>query len=230
MSAAHVAAQTAHKYYKRFLGLGWARVFLVLGVLLTLVAIANPLWSTTSDHGGGNYNTATYGWTTVTTVRYENGVWAETTIQSYTASAFSSSAIANALGGSYLAAVAYLVIAIVAVALFSLEWVRRLPNLGLLVIGLAVVVFALVALFYPLLTVPSAAAANLAPGSAIGGFWGSSPLGVGTFSWGAALGWWSLLIGVVLGIVGGIWPFLQALRNPMPRAPPPPPREWQVER
>ena len=36
------------------------------------------------------------------------------------------------------------------------------------------------------------------------------------------------LIGVIFGIVGGVWPFLKSMRQPMVRAPPP--REWQVER
>ncbi len=220
------ASQTVRKYYRRFLGLGWARVFLVLGVLFSLIAIANPLWSTT-EGGGGDYTTSTYGWTTVTRVDYANGVWVETTIQSYAARGFSDVAIANALGGSYLAVVIFLIILVVAIALFSLEWIQRLPSLGLLIIGLAVLVFALVALFYPILTVPGAAATDLSR-TAITGFWGSTT--APAFSWGAAIGWWLLLIGVILGIVGGVWPYIHALRNPVARAPPPPPREWQVER
>src|SRR5574340_656748 len=152
MSAAHTAAQTLQKYTKRFLGLGWARVLLVLGVLFTLIAIANPLWSTT-EGGGGDYTTSTYGWTTVTRVDYTNGMWMETTIQSYASRGFSAVAIASSLGGSYLAAVIFLIVLVVVIALFSLEFVHRLPSLGLLVIGLVVVVFAFVALLYPILTV-----------------------------------------------------------------------------
>ncbi len=230
MSAAQTAAQTVRKYTKRFLGLGWARVFLILGVVFTLIAIANPLWSSTFDRGGGNYTTSAYGWSTVTRTSYEGGVWSQTLIQSYSASGFTSNTIANAMGGSYLAAVAFLIVLFVAVALFSLEWVQRLPSLGLLIIGLVVVVFALVALLYPLLTVPTAAASS--PGLAsVTGYWGSIAAAGGTLSWGAAAGWWALLIGVILAVLGGIWPFLQALRTPMARRlPPPPPREWQVER
>ncbi len=230
MSTAHTAAQTLHKYYKRFLGLGWARVLLVLSVVLTLVALANPLWSTTDDHGGGNYVTASYGWTTVTAITYEGGVWSQTVIRSYSASNFNSNAIAGAMSGSYLAVLAFLIILFVVIALFSLDAINRLPSIGLLIIGLVLVVFALVALLYPLLTVPSAAASNLAPASAISGYWGSTAFGGGTYSWGAAAGWWVLLIGVILGCVGGVWPYLTALRRPMARMPPPPPREWQVER
>ncbi len=230
MPAVNSTVNTLRTYTKRFLGLGWARVLLVLGVLFTLIALANPLWSTTVDRGGGNYSTATYGWTTVTTQRYESGAWVETFIQSYAASGFSSNAVANALGGSYLALVAFLIVLIVAIALFSLEWIQSLPSLGLLIIGLVVVVFAFVALLYSVFTVPAAAAADLPFGTSVTGFWGSVPSGGGTVSWGAAIGWWVLLIGVILGVIGGVWPFLQAMRTPVSRVPPPPPREWQVER
>ncbi len=229
MSAAHVAAQTAHKYYKRFLGLGWARVFLILAVVFTLLAIASPLWSTTIDRGGGNSTTATYGWTTVTLVTYESGTWSQTVIRSYSASNFGSDTLANALAGSYWALAFFLVVLVVIITLFSLVFIHRFPNLGLLTIGLVVVVFALVALLYPVLTVPGAAATDLGQ-TAITGYWGSSAAFGGTFSWGAALGWWFLLIAVVLGALGALWPFLQAMRNPVSRVPPPPPREWQVER
>lgn len=221
------AAHTLQTYYRRFRGLGLVRILLIIGAVFTIVAIANPLWSTTLDRGGGTYTTTSYGWTTVTRVGYENGVWMETLIQSYPATGFG--LVENALSGSYLAAVVFVFVLFVVIALFSLEWIRRLPNLGLLIIGLVVVVFALVALFYPMLTVPSAAATDLAR-PAISSFWGSAAVPGGTYSWGAALGWWLLLVGAILGILGGLWPFLQALRNPVPRVPPPPPREWQVER
>ncbi len=221
------AAQTVRKYYRRFLGLGWARVFLILGVVLALIALANPVWSRTNDHGGGSYTTWTYGWTTVTSVRYDTGVWAETLIQSYPASG--ADVIANSIGNSYLAAVVFIVVSLVVIALFSIDWIQRLPSLGLLIVALVVLVFALVALLYPVLTVPSAAAADLNQ-PAITGYWGSVVTPGATVSWGAGLGWWLLLVGVILGIVGGLWPYVQALRNPVGRVPPPPPHEWQVER
>ncbi len=229
MSAAHTAAQMARKYTKRFLGLGWARVFLVLGIVFTLLAIASPLWSTTVDFGGGSSTTATDGWTTVTLVTYEGGTWSQTVIRSYTASNFRSNTLANSLSGAYWALAFFLVVLVVIIALFSLVFIHRLPNLGLLTIGLVAVVFALVALLYPVLTVPGAAATDLGQ-SSITGFWGSVGAFGGTFTWGAAIGWWFLLIGVLLGSLGAFWPFLQAVRNPVARVPPPPPREWQVER
>lgn len=228
MSAAHSAAQTVRKYYKRFMGLGWARVFLVLGVVFTLLALASPLWYMTADRGGGNYTTGTYGWTTVTEVTYEAGAWSQTVIRSFTASNFNSDALANALGGSYLAMVAFLIVLVVVIALFSLDWMQRFPPLGFLITGLVVVVFALVALLYPILTVPAAAASDLRQ-TAITSYWGSIGVAFGTLSWGGAIGWWLLLVGAISGVVGGIWPFLQTVRAPASRVPPPP-REWQVER
>lgn len=217
------AAKTVRTYVNRFLGLGWARVFLVVGILFVLLALASPLWSITDTGAPGDYTTTTYGWTSVTETTYHGGVWEATGILSYNARGFDAHATANALGTSYLVSIVLLIVLFVAVALFSLEFVHRLPSLGLLILALVVVVFAFVALLYPVLTVPSAAAADLGE-PAITGYWGSS----GSLSWGAALGWWFLLIAVIFGILGGVWPFLKSMRQPMVRAPPP--REWQVER
>ena len=229
MPAAQTALQIARTYYRRFLGLGWSRILLILAALFTLIALASPVWSTTLDHGGGSYDTATYGWTTVTVVSYEGGGWSQTLIQAYSASGFPAGPLANAAAGSYVAALVFLIVLVAAIVLFSLDWTRQLPSLGLLVIALVVLVVALVALLYPVLTVPPAATSDPRL-SAVTGFWGSTPVGGATRSWGAALGWWSLLVGVLLGIVGGAWPFLKALRSPVARVPPPPQREWQVER
>ena len=222
------AAKMVRTYVGRFLGLGWARVFLVIGVVFTLLAMASPIWAMTVDHGGGDYTTSTFGWTTRTDTSYQAGVWSDTFIQSYNARGFPLNAIANSMGASYIVLLVFLFVLIAAIALYSIEWVHRLPALGLLIIALVIVVFAFVALLYPIFTVPGAAASDYAI-SAISGFWGS--VGVSpttTRTWGAGLGWWFLLIALIFGIVGGVWPFLKTMRQPMVRAPPP--REWQVER
>ncbi len=221
------AAKTVRTYVNRFVGLGWARVFLALGVLFTLLALASPLWSVTLDDGGGDYSVTTFGWTTLTSVAYQGGVWTDTVIQSYTRPNFSAPALANAMGASYLVAVVFLIVLLVVFALYSLSLFQSMPGLGLLITGLVVVVFAFVALLYPVFTAPGAAALTTRY-SAITGYWGSVVVGGTTVSWGAALGWWFLLIAVIFGIVGGVWPFLKSMRQPMVRAPPP--REWQVER
>lgn len=222
------AAKTVKTYVNRFLGLGWARVFLVLGVVFVLIALACPIWSVTTDDGGGDYSVATFGWTTLTTVTYGGGVWTDTVIQSYARPNFFAPALASAVGASYLVQVVFLIVLFAAIVLYSLSFAQQLPGLGLLIIGLIVVVFAFVALLYPVFTAPTAASLSPRLG-AVSGFWGSAPLGGGTTqSWGAAIGWWLLLVGVIFGIVGGVWPFLKSMRQPMVRAPPP--REWQVER
>lgn len=222
------AVQSVKTYAHRFLGLGWARVFLVLGVVLTLLAMASPLWTMTLDEGGGDSTSTTFGWTTVTSVTYNGGVWSETRIQSYTAPGSRIPGIANSMGSSYLLALVFVVVLFAAIVFFSLKWAEQLPTIGLLILGLVVVVFALAALFFPVFTAPPAAAIDMSS-PAITGYWGSiAPTAGSTFSWGAGLGWWLLLVGVILGALGGIWPFLKGMRQPMVR--PPPPREWQVER
>ncbi len=217
------AVQTAKGYYKRFLGLGWARVFLVLGVVFLLLTLASPLWSLTDGVVGGDYTTTTFGWTTWTAMDYHAGVWSRTVTASYMASAPDFVALANSMGASYLLIIVMLILLVAAFALFSSWFSLHLHGLSLLILGLIVVIVGFVALLYPVFTVPPAAATGLGE-AAITGFWGAS----GTMIWGAALGWWFLLIGVVFGILGGVWPFLKSMRQPMVRAPPP--REWQVER
>ncbi len=216
------AAQSARVYVKRFLGLGWARVFLVLGIVFTLLALASPLWFMT-DGTGGDYTTATFGWTSWTAMEYHSGVWSRTVVESYAAPGSPLTALASAASASYILVIVLLVVLIAAAALLSSWFSLQLHGLSLLILGLVVVIFAFAALFYPVLTMPSAAATDLGE-PAITGYWGAS----GVTSWGAAAGWWFLLIGVLFGIVGGIWPFLKSMRQPMVRAPPP--REWQVER
>ncbi len=217
------AAKTVRTYVTRFLGLGWARVFLVVGVVFVLLTLISPLWSITDTGGAGNYTTDDYGWTTVTSNEYRGGVWQSMVVRSYNSFAFGSHALAGAVGTSYILAIVLLIVFIVVAALYSLESVHRLPSLGLLIIGLVVVVVAFVSLLYPVFTVPAAAASDLGE-PAITGYWGAS----GPLSWGAGLGWWFLLVAVAFGILGGVWPFLKSMRQPMVRAPPP--REWQVER
>ncbi len=217
------AVQTARVYTKRFLGLGWARVFLVLGIVFLLLSLANPIWAYTTPGPGTSTDTLTFGWTSWMRNRYESGAWAEAFSQSYTALAFDLHAIANAAGTSYILIVVLIFILIGAFALISSWFSLQLHGLSLLVLGLVVAILAFVALLYPVLTIPAAAAGDFGDAS-ITGFWG----GAGPTSWGAGLGWWFLLIGVLFGILGGIWPFLKSLREPMVRAPPP--REWQVER
>ncbi len=220
-------AKSLKTYYHRFLGLGWARVFLVLAVIFVLISLVGPMWALTYTRDSGDYDTATYGWTSWTTTTYQGGSWSQTSTQSYNARSFSQHAIANAVGASYLFLIVFLIVLIIVIAVFSLKWFQTVPGLGLLIVAIAVSAVALLALFDPIVTVPPAAASDLA-GSGISGFWGSgtAPFFGAAISWGAAIGWWCLLIAVILGILGGAWPFLHRMRQPIP---PPPPRQYQIE-
>ncbi|MGI0148326.1 MAG: hypothetical protein ACREDF_02175, partial [Thermoplasmata archaeon] len=53
----------------------------------------------------------------------------------------------------------------------------------------------------------------------IGGFWGSAPEFSVQWSWGPGLRLWSLLTGVVLGVVGTVLPYLKSIRAMAPSSP-----------
>ncbi|HYU05574.1 MAG TPA: hypothetical protein VEM77_00130, partial [Thermoplasmata archaeon] len=72
------------------------------------------------------------------------------------------------------------------------------------------------------LKIPGAATTDLVTFQ-VSGFWGSTNTGPTQVSWGAGLGWWLVLISVVLGIVGAALPYLKSIRAMVP----PPPEDWQ---
>src|SRR5438552_2828318 len=77
---------------------------------------------------------------------------------------------------------------------------------------------ALFALFYPIVAIPGAATTDIGTFT-VGGFWGSAEPSPGvTWSWGPGLGWWLLLVGVVLGVGGAVLPYLKSLRAMVPNA------------
>src|SRR2546428_302526 len=77
---------------------------------------------------------------------------------------------------------------------------------------------ALFPLFYPTVAIPAAGTTDVGP-FPFGGFWGPAhpPPGV-TWSWGPGLGWWLLLVGVVIGVSGAVLPYLKSLRSMVPSA------------
>ena len=114
-----------------------------------------------------------------------------------------------------------LVVLAVVLALFSLEYGRTMPTLSLLVLSLIVLGVALVALFLPIVAIPGAATTDLGTFT-INGFWGTaSTAGPPTgWSWGPGLGWWILLLAVVLGTVGAVLPYVKSIRSMIPSPPP----------
>lgn len=196
-----------------------------LGILFCLIALATPLWSITVHGDVGEWDTGSYGWLGVTTDRYVRSAYDGSAYQPYSGPTFDQHVLASAVGTSYVLILVFLIVLVFVVALFSTGFAHTMPRLGLLIVAVLVLIFAFTALFYPILTVPNAAATDFRMGVLSSGFWGSASLPE-VVTWGAGLGWWLLLLGVILGGVGGALPFLQGMRQPLP---PPPPRQWQVE-
>ncbi len=218
-----MAAQpTWRKYARRFWSLGYSRVFMILGVLFCLLALATPIWSYTHQEGGSTWHTSNYGWLGETTDQYTQSVYDGSTYRPYSGPTFNEAALASAVGTSFALVVVFIIVLIVVTALYSTAFATRLPHLGVLIIALVVVIMALVALLAPIIIVPNAAATDLGTTVFSSGFWGSAA----PFTWGAGLGWWLLLVGVILGALGGVMPFLHRMRQPLP---PPPPRQYQIE-
>ena len=154
------------------------------------------------------------------TDRFQSGIWRGTTIIPYGPNDFPT--VAGVLGLSYAIDVAFLLLAAVVFAMFSLKVGRTMPTLGLLVTSLLVVGVGLLAIFYPILAIPGAATTDLVTFT-VSGFWGSTNTGPTQVSWGAGLGWWLVLISVVSGSVGSALPYLKSIRAMVP----PPPEDWQ---
>lgn len=218
------AVPTLKKYAGQFWSLGFARVFLILAIVLSLLALATPIWSTQRGTPGltSDWTSTSYSWTSRTIDAYESGSIRTTTIEYYSNPGFPSPGLASSVSASYLAILVFVILLFILVVIFSTKWGRSMPRMGLLVVAVLGVLLGLLALFYPLATVPSAAAAAAPSLSSVSGFWGSTgpapPL-----AWGAGLAWYLLLVAVILGIVGAALPYLKHMRG----APETNPRAWR---
>lgn len=218
----------------RIRSLGYDRVALSVGIVLVLVSLATPLWSITLFHDSANYSSTDFTWTGTTTSAYTGGVLNTITIQPYGAPTFPLHAVASSISFAYTIVAAYGVVLAFVLVVYSRPLGRRLPPLGHLIVSLVVVVVAFLALLYPTFSLPSQASADLGI-PALTGFFGASPItsavnrpagsvgGISTATWGAGSGWWILLAGVVLGILGAVVPYLRMMFRPIP----PPPTRWQ---
>ena len=209
---------TLRHWTGRILQLGPSRIALGLAILFALLALASPWWAFTTDLGGGDRVTSVFGWTTVTAEEFDNGVWVRTTIESYARPSFDYPFVASTMGGSYLFTIVYLIVLIAAASLLSLPVMRTMGPLAYLVLALVVVGFGFATLLYPVLVLPGGLAADTDPVPIGGGYWGSStydpPFGPQlSLTWGAALGWWFLLLGMICGIIGVALPYLRRLRT-----------------
>lgn len=205
---------------QRMLRLGPSRLALALAVLLALVAFTLPFWSLASVDGNEK-EISSFSWATVATERYVGGTWDGTEILPYSSTAFFFRALAGVLGTAYVLDLVFVIVAAVVLALFSMDYLRTMPTVSMLVISLLVVGVGLLAVFYPVVAVPGAATTDLGTFT-IGGFWGATRTATPTrdWSWGPGLGWWLLLLSVVLGIVGAVLPYLKSIRVMAPAARP----------
>jgi hypothetical protein len=196
---------------RRVLALGPSRLGLGLGLLLVLLSLLLPFW-TLSERAGSTHEVHTFYWTTFETDSFDDDVWSGTTTLPYRSPLSSYPAIATLAGNAYLIEAVYALILVAILGLFQVGFSRTLPPLSLLVVSLLVLTGGLFALFYPLVAIP--AATTDVQTFAVGGFWGNVQVGSTVWSWGPGLGWWLLLVGVVLGILGAVLPYLKSLGIP----------------
>jgi len=209
----------------RVIALKPPRLALGLAIVLVLVSLALPLWSL-GRVAGSEQDIGSFSWTAITTTTYISGVWDRTTILPYTSSqspfpppttpAFR--AVGSALATAYLLDVVLLVVLAVVFGLFSIGYSRTMPTLSLLIVNMIVLGVALLALFYPIVAVPGAATTDVGTFT-IDGFWGSDSAAGALWSWSPGLGWWVLLVAVILGTVGAVMPYMKSIRAMVPPAP-----------
>lgn len=193
---------------RRLLALEPSRLGLGLGILFVLASLLLPFW-TLSERQDSTQEIHAFHWTTVATDRYDNASWSGTLILPYGSSLVSYPTVAALAGVAYVIMAVYALILLAIFGLFQLGFSRTLPAVSLLIVSLLVLIGALFALFYPLVAIP--AATTDVQTFAIVGFWGSARDGGSLWTWGPGLGWWLLLVGVVLGTTGAVLPYLKSL-------------------
>jgi hypothetical protein len=187
------------------------RLALGLGILFVLVSLVQPFWSM-SQGPVTDRETYSFAWTTFSTDRFMGGAWAETTILPYTFGSFPYPHVAGVAGNAYVLEGVFVLVLAAILGLFLLGFSHKLPTISLLIVNLIVLASALFALFYPIIAIPAAATTDFGIFT-VSGFWGSASEGAVEWSWGPGLGWWLLLVGVVLGLVGTVQPYLRSIRG-----------------
>ena len=192
---------------------------LALAILFVLLSLALPFWSFTQTEGS-NKVVGSFSWVSFSAETYVGGQWRITRTMPYSEVITLYPATAGVASTVYLLNVVYLVVLALVIALFRFEFSRKMPPVNLLILSLVVLGVALFALFYPVVAIPAAATTDVAQFT-IPGFWGSAqPFPGVSWSWGPGLGWWSLLVSVILGVGGTVLPYLKSLRSmaPTPQA------------
>lgn len=206
------------------LRLGPSRLLIVVAVGFALLALVSPVWTITVGLGGSR-EVSSYHWTTRTQDQFEGSVWQGTETVPYYSSRVTERSLVYAIGTSYLLGVVLILILLIVLALFSMGQTKAMPVSSLLITSVLVVGVALVALLFPVVALPAAATTDFAAFT-FNGFWGSAQTSLPPqdWSWAPGLGWWSLALAVILGVVGGTFPYIRSIRamGPVPRPSQPP--------
>jgi hypothetical protein len=173
------------------------------------------LWSF-GQVDGNDQTISSFSWTYVTTDEYRSGSWIGSDSRPYSSTQFSFHSVAGVLGNAYVINLVFLVVLAVVLALYSIEFSRSMPTVSLLILSVIAVGVALFALFYPIIAIPAAATTDIGTFT-IRGFWGSMSTPPVQWSWGPGLGWWVLLLAVVLGGLGTVLPYLKGIQAMSPQ-------------
>lgn len=195
-------------YADRVRALGWPLLVTGVAVLLGLLALSQPVWAYERRAPGGDVDRWTFGWTIVVEERWDSGVWSGTTWIPYSSPAFQDYRVRDVVGASYLIGV-LAVASLVALGLLQfLSRTRRIPQLVIIVAGVMALGLSALAVVYPMLTIPPAAALDI--NSSITGFSGTVPgTGNQVYAWGAGASWWLWLVSMLLSLVAFVGPLVQ---------------------
>ncbi len=195
-----------HRYVKRLTALGWPILSSAVAALLVAVGLVQPVWSYEVS-GGGGLARHTYLWTWLILENYEQGAWYGTLITPYAGPSFSEFRMRDTVGAVYLVALFLAIALAILVALQYAARSRKVPANVLTAASVFAIGLGFAAISLAVLTIPPAAAAEVAP--SVSGFFGTTTVGGITFTWGPGLSWWLWLVSTILALVVFIVPFAQ---------------------
>ena len=198
--------------------IGVSRLALGLAIVLSLLVLALPVWSFTELRDGSR-DAHIFGWTTETTEEFDNDVWERTVIESYSRVGYPYPFIASTVSATYVLALIFLIVLVAVIVILAMPRMTTIGPLAKLLVCILVVAVGFLALLYPVLVLPGGLAADTDPDPVGGGFWGTAAAPGATFTWGAGLGWWLLLLAALAGTLGSALPYLRAVRTLGPSRP-----------
>lgn len=198
--------------------IGVSKLALGLAVFLCLLALLLPMWSYTELQGGPR-SAHVFGWTTETTEEFDADGWERTVINPYAHPDYDHPFIASTISASYVLTIVFLIALVAVIVLLMMPRMATIGPLAKLVVCVLVVGIGFLALLYPVLVLPGGLAADMGTIPIGGSYWGSATGPIATYTWGAGLGWWLLLMAVLAGSLGSALPYLRAVRTLGPSRP-----------